>query len=81
MVAERHLRRRWRWLKPVYALVLGLSGGIVASLVVLPVLPVETLASITGSAGGDAGIKQETREVGALPQNFAETLFSYYKTI
>jgi hypothetical protein len=65
-------RRRWKWPKPVYVAVLVVSGIVVAPITVLPVLPVNTLASITGAAGGDAGIKQETREVGVLPQNFAD---------
>jgi hypothetical protein len=41
-------------------------------LTVVPALPVGTLASVTGAAGGDAGVKQETRQVGQLPQNFAD---------
>ena len=35
--------------------VLVVSGIVVAPITVLPVLPVETLARITGAAGGDAG--------------------------
>lgn len=35
-------------------------------------LPVETLASITGAAGGDVGVKEETRKVEQLPQHFAD---------
>jgi hypothetical protein len=39
---------------------------------VVPILPVETLSKITDVAGGDAGIKQERREAGELPQHFAD---------
>jgi hypothetical protein len=38
----------------------------------LPVLPVATLAGITGARGGDVGVKEETRAVGQLPQHFAD---------
>src|ERR687897_2025079 len=70
---ERFLARRgWNWPKPAYVAVLAISGIVVAPITVLPVLPVETLARVTGSAGGDAGVQVETREVGQLPQNFAD---------
>ncbi|HKH57854.1 MAG TPA: hypothetical protein VKA20_04900 [Rubrobacter sp.] len=59
-------RRSWTWLKPAYAAVL-LVGGIALAPMVVPILPVETLASITG-----AGVKQERREEGQLPQHFAD---------
>ena len=73
VVTERFVRRRnWIWLKPAYLLVLVISGIVVAPITVLPVLPVGTLASITGAAGGDAGVQIETREVAELPQNFAD---------
>jgi hypothetical protein len=73
VVFERFLARRgWRWPKPAYVAVLIVSGIVVASITVLPVLPVQTLARITGAAGGDAGVEVETREVGQLPQNFAD---------
>jgi len=65
-------RRRWRWSLPAYAAVLTISGILVAPITVLPVLPVETLARITGAFGGDAGIQAETREVAELPQIFAD---------
>ena len=65
-------RRGLRWPKPAYVAVLVVSGIVVAPITVLPVLPVETLARITGAAGGDAGVEVETREVGQLPQNFAD---------
>jgi len=45
---------------------------VVAPITVLPVLPAETLARITGAAGGDAGVQVETRQVGQLPQNLAD---------
>jgi hypothetical protein len=63
-------RRNLSWLKPTYAVVL-LVGGMALAPMVVPILPVETLASITG-AGGDTGIKQERREEGELPQHFAD---------
>lgn len=62
----------WRWPKPAYVAALLVSGMVVAPLTVVPVLPVGTLAKVTGAAGGDAGVKQENREVGLLPQNFAD---------
>jgi hypothetical protein len=65
-------RRRWRWSLSAYATVLAISGVLVAPITVVPVLPVETLARITGALGGDAGIEVETREVAELPQNFAD---------
>jgi hypothetical protein len=68
---ERLVRRRsWNWLKPTYAAVL-LVGGIALAPMVVPILPIETFASIT-SAGGGAGVKQERREEGQLPQHFAD---------
>jgi hypothetical protein len=73
VVFERSLNRlNWSWIKPTYVTVLVVSGIVVAPLTVLPVLPVETLAKITGAAGGDAGVQVETREVGQLPQTFAD---------
>jgi hypothetical protein len=72
-VAERVLtRRHWTWVKPAYTVVLAVSGIIVAPLTVVPVLPVDTLARITGAAGGDGGVQIETRQVAELPQNFAD---------
>lgn len=73
VIAERFTARsRWGWLRPAYVFVLAVSGLVVAPITVLPVLPVDTLARITGSAGGDAGVQIETREVAELPQNFAD---------
>jgi len=73
LVTERFVRRLdWGWIRPAYVVVLAVSGLVVAPLTVLPVLPVETLARITGAAGGDAGVQLETREVAQLPQNFAD---------
>jgi hypothetical protein len=65
-------RRRWGRLKPAYVVILLVGGTVVAPLVAVPALPVETLAKITGAAGGDAGVEVETREVGQLPQQFAD---------
>ena len=74
VAAERFFanRGRWRRLLPAYAAVLAISGAVVAPVTVLPALPVETVARITGAAGGDAGIEVETREVAELPQTFAD---------
>jgi 4-amino-4-deoxy-L-arabinose transferase-like glycosyltransferase len=74
VAAERFFgtRGRWRRTLPAYAAVLATSGAVVAPVTVLPALPVETLARITGAAGGDAGIEVETRQVAELPQNFAD---------
>jgi hypothetical protein len=63
-------RRNLNWLRPAYAVAL-LVGGIALAPMVVPILPVETLANITG-AGGGAGVKQERREEGQLPQHFAD---------
>ena len=63
---------RWRRILPAYAAVLAISGVVVAPITVLPALPVQTLAGVTGAAGGDAGIEVETREVAELPQNFSD---------
>src|SRR5918998_3758896 len=65
-------RGRWRWALPAYAAVLAISGAVVAPITVLPVLPVGTLAKVTGAFGGDAGIEVETRQVAELPQTFAD---------
>ncbi len=73
VVIEGFLRRRdLYWPKPVYLGVLAVSGAVVAPITVLPILPVETLAGITGAVGGDAGVELETREVSELPQPFAD---------
>lgn len=66
LVIERFflVRRRWNWTRPAYVTALAISGAVVAPLTVVPVLPVGTLASITSAAGGDAGVRQETRQVG-----------------
>src|SRR5215216_3055855 len=69
LTVERFVRRRnWNWLKPAYVAVL-VVGGIALAPMVVPILPVETLANITGAGGG---IKQERREEGQLPQHFAD---------
>jgi len=73
LLIERFVRRRgWGRAGLAYACVLALSGVVIGPLTVVPALPVGTLASVTGAAGGDAGVKQETRQVGQLPQNFAD---------
>jgi 4-amino-4-deoxy-L-arabinose transferase-like glycosyltransferase len=65
-------RGRWRWALPAYAAVLAISGAVVAPLTVVPVLPVGTLAKVTGAFGVDAGVQVETRQVAELPQTFAD---------
>src|SRR5215203_4399201 len=73
LTIERFVRRhRWGWLKPAYVVILLVGGTVAAPLVAVPALPVQTLAKITGAAGGDAGVEVETREVGQLPQQFAD---------
>jgi hypothetical protein len=73
LTIERFIQRRgWGWIKPAYLAILVIGGMVVAPLVAVPMLPVETLAKITGAAGGDAGVEVETREVGQLPQQFAD---------
>lgn len=59
-------------MRPAYAVVLAVSAAVVAPLTVLPLLPVDTLAEITGAAGGGSAVQQETRQTAALPQNFAD---------
>jgi hypothetical protein len=74
LVIERFFQRfRRGWPKAAYASILAISGIVIAPLTVMPVLPVQTLAGITGAAGRDARVEIETREVAQLPQNFAET--------
>jgi 4-amino-4-deoxy-L-arabinose transferase-like glycosyltransferase len=65
-------RGRWRWALPAYAAVLAISGAVVAPITVVPVLPVETLAKVTGAFGGDAGVQVETRQIAEIPQVFAD---------
>ncbi|HZB82058.1 MAG TPA: hypothetical protein VE288_04310 [Rubrobacteraceae bacterium] len=62
----------WLFTKPAYVVILLVGGTVVAPLVAVPALPVETLAKITGAAGGDAGVEVETRKAGQLPQQFAD---------
>ena len=74
VAVERFLgwRPRWRKVLPSYVAALVVSGVLVAPITVLPVLPVGTLARITGALGGEVGVAVETREVAQLPQNFAD---------
>jgi hypothetical protein len=65
-------RRRWGWLKPACISILAVSGVVVAPLTVVPVLSFETLASITGTVNGNAGIQAEAREAAQIPLNFAD---------
>src|SRR5829696_5282920 len=73
LTIERFVQRRgWGWIRPAYAATLVVGGMVVAPLVAVPTLPAEALAKITGGAGGDARVEVETREVGELPQQFAD---------
>ena len=74
VATERLFKRhgRWRWSLSAYVAVLAISGVLVAPITVVPVLPVATLARITGALGGDAKSEVETREVAELPQNLAD---------
>ena len=73
LTIERFVQHRgWGWIRLAYAATLVVGGMVVAPLVAVPALPVETLAKITGSTRGDAGVEVETREVGELPQQFAD---------
>ncbi len=70
-------RRRWGWPKPVYALVLAVTGAIIAVFAAVPTLPVETVANINDTyAGVNLGIEGSERsgEVDKLPLNFADRL-------
>ena len=69
--------RRWGWPKPVYALVLAVTGAIIAVFSAVPTLPVETVAKINDTfAGVNLGIEGSGRsaEVDKLPLNFADRL-------
>jgi hypothetical protein len=71
VVIERFIRmRQWNWLKPAYVSFLLITGAIVASLAVVPVLSIETVARITGPVG-NFGIESEAREKAQVPQTFA----------
>src|SRR5215216_1558836 len=49
LTVERFVQRRgWGWIRPAYAATLVVGGMVVAPLVAVPALPVETLAKITG---------------------------------
>ena len=69
--------RRWRWPKPAYAVLLAVTGAIIAVFSTVPALPVETVAKINGTfAGVNLGIEGSGRsaEVDKLPLNFADRL-------
>ena len=69
VVLERFVaRRNWNWIKPAYVAVLVVSGIIVAPITVLPVLPVETLARITGAAGGTPGCRSRLARSDSFPR-------------
>jgi hypothetical protein len=71
LVIERFIRlRQWDWLKPAYVSFLLVTGAIVASLAVVPILPVETVAKITGPVG-NLGVESESRAQSQIPQTFA----------
>jgi Dolichyl-phosphate-mannose-protein mannosyltransferase len=72
LTIERFIRwRQWNWLKPAYVSLLVISGAIVAPLAVVPVLPVDALAKITGTVDGNAGIDSEALGTSQVPQTFA----------
>lgn len=72
LTIERFIRwRQWNWLKPAYVSLLVISGTIVAPLAVVPVLPVDALAKITGPVEGNAGIESEDLGSSQVPQPFA----------
>jgi Dolichyl-phosphate-mannose-protein mannosyltransferase len=69
--------RRWGWPKPVYAVVLAVTGAAIAVFSTVPTLPVETVTKINGTfAGVHIGIEGSGRssEVDQLPLNFADRL-------
>lgn len=61
---------RATWLRPAFAGALGVTGALIAPLV-LPVLPVETLVAYQ-RALGQAPATQENQSLGALSQFFAD---------
>ena len=72
LVIERFIRLyQWNWLKPAYVSFLLVAGTFVAVLSVLPILPVGTVAALTSTVGGNAGIESEARKTADLPQTFA----------
>ncbi|HUX06842.1 MAG TPA: glycosyltransferase family 39 protein [Acidobacteriota bacterium] len=68
---ERLVRKTgWGWLKPVYAVVLIVTGAILAPLAI-PVLPPESFVSYSQILGFSE-VKTERHEQAALPQYFAD---------
>ncbi len=63
---------RWDRTRVVYVAILAVVGAISAPLTVVPALPVETLANITGAVKGNASIEAEAREAAEIPLNFAD---------
>ncbi len=74
-VALERYRPGWPWwdrTRVAYVAVLAVVGVISAPLTVVPALPVETLANITGTVKGNASIEAEAREAAEIPLNFAD---------
>jgi hypothetical protein len=63
---------RWRrsWLLPLYAAVLALGGALTAPLA-LPLMPVESYIAYARALGHTPST-EEDKEIGALPQHFAD---------
>jgi len=59
------------WLK-LTAVVLIILSGLLFVPLVRPVLPIETLTTITEQFGGDLGVKTENFEITSLPQHIAD---------
>jgi hypothetical protein len=67
-------RPRWRWVKPLYAVLL-LVLALIAAPQVIPVLPPETLVKYLDFLGGDKLLEQsktEQHELAGLPQHLAD---------
>jgi hypothetical protein len=71
IVFERILRGRRHWIRPVYVVLLLLSG-LVFTPAALPVLPPATYSHVYGFLGGNAGAKEEQHTPGQLPQWLAD---------
>ena len=61
-------RPRFKWLKPVSVAAIFVAGAVMVPMA-RPVLPVETFIDYSK---GWTGVKQETHELGRLPQHFAD---------
>jgi 4-amino-4-deoxy-L-arabinose transferase-like glycosyltransferase len=62
---------RWRWITPVYLLVLTLFGLFLVPFAI-PILTPESFIKLSASIGGANEVKSENLQSSALPQNYAD---------